>query len=160
MPVRLEACLLATVVVVAARAQRGWRGEVEEIWRGWMGPLKGARFPLTADAYHARPTWYRTQNVESLVQQGTANIMHDASTLCVTSMEKYRAFQVNTCIALMRYRDATLDCSRVVKYESYVVPIWRLHARLPTSPPRPFFCAAFYHDDDQRTTLAPRTSTY
>ena len=124
------------------------------------GSAEGCEIPANGGCISRPPNLVPNPEHRSLVQQGTANIMHDASTLCVTSMERYRAFQVNTFIALMRHRDATLDCSLVVKYESYVVPIWRLHARLPTSPPRPFFCAAFYHDDDQRTTLAPRTSTY
>lgn len=119
------------------------------------GSAEGCEIPANGGCISRPPNL-----VPNPEQQGTANIMHDASTLCVTSTETCRALQVNTFVALTRHRDATLDCSCVVKSESYVVPIWRLHARLPTSPPRPFFCAAFYHDDDQRTTLAPRTSTY
>lgn len=161
MPVRLENCLLATVVVVAARAQRGWRGEVEEIWRGWMGPLKGARFPLAADAYHAHPR-YRTQNVEACCSRARLILCTTASCLHHVYGEKqsisiqyvHRIGATSRCHLGLQFQDC------VVKYESYVVPIWRLHARLPTSPPRRFFCAAFYHDDDQRTTLAPITSTY
>jgi hypothetical protein len=102
----------------------------------------------------------RTQNVEACCRKARVISCTRLRIFMIISKDRHDASCSSMYSAWAQYQYATLHCSRVVRYESYIMPIWRLRARLPTSPHRLFFCAALYHDDDQRTTLARITSTY